>query len=109
MRRTRPTLVRCGGSVEVPDGVVKEQVRKAIFVAATDRGWTIRDKSSEGKVVLHLESGKWISTVVLTYDKSEVKIYHTSKKGGKPKIPDWLGYLKKDIAKNLNAAAIAGP
>lgn len=96
------------GSVEIPDGVAKDQVKKAILVVAADRGWTIRDKSSDGKVVLHLESGKWISTAVLIYDKSEVKIYHTSTKNGKPKVPDWLGNLKKDITKNLNTIAVGG-
>jgi len=96
------------GSVEVPDGVSKDQVKKGILLAAANRGWTIRDKSSNGKVVLHHESGSWVSTVVLTYDKSEVRIYHTSTKSGKPKVPGWLDFLKKDIIKNLNTASISG-
>jgi hypothetical protein len=95
------------GSVVVPDGVSLPLVRKSILQAAVGRGWTIKDKSSDGKVVVFHEAGKWVSNVVMTYDKSTVQIYHRTTKNGKPKVPDWLGFLKKDLQQNLNMASIA--
>ena len=95
------------GSVVVPDGLSLPLVRKSILQAAAGRGWTIKDKSSEGKVVIYHEAGKWVSNVVMTYDKSTVQIYHRTTKNGKPKVPDWLGFLKKDLQQNLTMASIA--
>ncbi len=95
------------GSVIIPDGLSKDEAKKQALMAAAGRGWVIKDKSSEDKIVLFREEGSWISNVVLTYDKTEMKIHHKSAKSGKAKEPSWLGYLKKDIQKNLTIASIS--
>lgn len=95
------------GSIIVPDGLSKDQVKKEILMAAVNRGWTIVDKSSNDKIAIHHEAGSWVSNVVFTYDKKEVQIYHHSTKKGKPQVPSWLDNLKKDIVKNLNMLSIS--
>ncbi len=95
------------GSVIIPDGLGKDDVKKGTLMAAAGRGWVIKDKSSSDKIILFREEGAWVSNVVLTYDKTEMKIYHKSAKGGKSREPSWLKYLKQDIQKNLTVASIS--
>ncbi len=95
------------GSVIIPDGLSGKDVKQGTLMAAAGRGWIIKDKSPNEKIVLFREEGSWVSSVVLTYDKTEMKIDHKSAKGGKSKEPSWLRYLKQDIQKNLTVASIS--
>lgn len=101
------------GTVIVPEGLKKEDVQQAILLAATGRGWAVRERTDD-RVVLFLEQGNWRSTLTLTYDAKEVQIYSNSgkpdKTGGikKQAIPEgWVKFLKTDISKNLGQKAYA--
>lgn len=88
------------GFVAVPAGLKTAQIQAAILQAALRRGWTIQEKSA-GKIVVHHESGRWVSTVTLLYDTSSVQVFSKSFRSGKPRLPDWVRFLKQDIAKDL--------
>ena len=100
------------GTVTVPDGLKISDVQQAIITGVSARGWALKDKAS-GRLVLFLEQGGWRSTMTLTYDTKEVKIYSTN--SGKPDktgvikkqaIPEsWVKYMKQDITKNLGLKA----
>lgn len=95
------------GTVMVPDGLSAETVQKAILLAGSGRGWTVKQKS-DGEVVLFLEQEKWRSTMTATYTAHEVSLFSNSTKSNKPKIPEgWIKYLKQDITKELGTAAFA--
>ena len=100
------------GTVTVPDGLKISDVQQAIITGVSARGWALKDKAS-GRLVLFLEQSGWRSTMTLTYDPKEVKIYSTN--SGKPDktgvikkqaIPEsWVKYMKQDITKNLGLKA----
>ncbi len=102
------------GTVTVPDGLKVADVQEAIIAGVSARGWALKNKTN-GRIVLSLESGGWRSTMTLTYDTKEVKIYSTD--SGKPDksgvikkqaIPEsWVKYMKQDITKHLGLKAFA--
>jgi hypothetical protein len=109
--RAEDGIEQPAGNVIVPDGLKAEQVQKAILLAGTGRGWTVKAKD-EGKVVLFLEHGGWRSQLTLTYDTKEISISSNSGKldrhGNVKKhaVPEtWVNFLKQDITKNLGMAA----
>ena len=109
--RAQDGVEQAAGTVAVPEGVTGEQVQKAIVMAGTGRGWTVRDKA-DGKVVLFLEHGGWRSVLTLTYDAKEISISSNSDKldrHGNPKkhaVPrSWVHFLQQDITRNLGSAA----
>ena len=99
------------GTVIVPDGLKSADVQKAIVAGTSARGWALKEKTSD-RIVLFLESGGWRSTMTLTYDTKEIKIFSNSGKPDKsgvikkPAIPEsWVKFMKQDIAKQLGLAA----
>src|SRR6185436_19499214 len=48
------------GTIVVPDGLKDSDVQRAIIEGVSARGWTIKSKD-DGKVVIFLEQGRWIS------------------------------------------------
>ena len=100
-----------GGTVIVPDGLKSADVQQAILLAASGRGWNVKERA-DGKVVLFLEQGGWRSTMTLNYDTKEIEIASNSgkvdKKTGtikKQELPSWLKFLKQDITRNLGQKA----
>lgn len=99
------------GNVLVPEGVAPAEVQKAILLAGTGRGWMVRSKE-DGEVVLFLEQGGWRSTLTLSYDAREVRIFSNSAKLNRKGVPkkyaipeNWVKFLKQDITKHLGTAA----
>ncbi len=99
------------GTVVVPDGLKAADVQKAIVTGTSARGWALKAKEN-GRIVLFLEQGGWRSTMTLTYDTKEIKIFSNSGKPDKngvikkPAIPEsWVKYMKQDLAKQLGLAA----
>ncbi|MDP3070601.1 MAG: hypothetical protein Q8N18_09945 [Opitutaceae bacterium] len=99
------------GTINVPDGLKTADFQKAIITGTSARGWALKAKEN-GRIVLFLEQGGWRSTMTLTYDAKEVKIFSNSgkpdKKGEikKPAIPEsWVKYMKQDITKQLGLLA----
>lgn len=99
------------GTVIVPDGLKAADVQKAIITGTAARNWALKEKTN-GRIVLFLESGGWRSTMTLTYDAKEIKIFSNSGKPDKagvikkPAIPEsWVKYMKQDISKQLGLVA----
>ncbi len=99
------------GTIVVPSGLKVADVQKAIISGTSARGWALKAKEN-GRVVLFLEQGGWRSTMTLTYDNKEIKIFSNSGKPDKngdikkPAIPEsWVKYMKQDITKQLGLAA----
>ena len=109
--RAQDGVEQPAGTIAVPEGVSAENVQKAIVLAGSGRGWTVKSKV-DGKVVLFLEHGGWRSVLTLTYDTKEISISSNSDKldrHGNPKkhaVPaSWVHFLKQDITRNLGASA----
>lgn len=98
------------GSVIVPEGVKASAIQQSILLAGTGRGWNVKERAN-GRVVLFLEQSGWRSTLTLTYDDKEIKIFSNSGKPDrtgvikKQAIPSWVNYLKQDITKHLGQYA----
>lgn len=95
-------------TVQVPDSLGLPDIQQAIFIAATGRGWTVKERT-EGRIVLFLEQRGWRSTLTLLYSATEVNVYSDSGKTDsngrikKQEIPaSWVKFLKQDITKQLS-------
>ena len=97
------------GSLPVPAGLSKGDVKDAIVMSLSSREWGIKAKTDE-RVVGYLKHRSNEATVTLIYDATKIDIYCTGwaidKKTGerkKPEIPEgWLKYIKGDIVKAFN-------
>lgn len=101
------------GTVVVPDGLKAADVQKAIILAGTGRGWTVKEKGDD-KVVLFLEQGGWRSTLTLAYSTKEIALTSNSGKVNKqgvvqkPAIPEsWVKYIKQDLNKHMGLMSVS--
>lgn len=101
------------GTVIVPEKLPVADVQQAILLAATGRGWAVKDRA-DGRVVIFLEQRGWRSTLTLLYSSAEVTLYSDSGKVDKTgqikkrEIPEgWVKYLKQDLTKQLGIKAYA--
>lgn len=102
-------LGQSAGTVSVPAGVSKTEVRDAIVAALSDREWGIKEKTDD-RVVGYLKHRSNEATVTLIYDQSKIDLfcvgYQIDKKTSareKPEQPKgWLNNIKGDITKILN-------
>lgn len=97
------------GSVAVPNGLSKSEVKETIIMTLAGRGWAIQEKTDE-KVVGYLKHRANEATVTLVYDDKTVELfcvgYEINKKTGerkKPELPNgWLNFIRNDLTKKLN-------
>lgn len=93
------------GIVVVPAGLNINEVERSMLEAAIGRAWTIKSKE-DGKVVIFLENGRWVSLLTLVYDTKEVRIHSNSTRNGKAALPEgWIKFIKQDLTKSLNTLA----
>lgn len=95
-------------TVTAPAGKTAQQVHDVVVAAATARGWTIQDNTTDKVVVFHRRHSHE-ATVTLVISSNGVTAYCegyavTSKGVRKhPEQPkDWLNYLRQDITKMLS-------
>lgn len=103
-------------AIPVPANLSESQIKKAIKIGLTSRGWIVQNEKSgymEGLLNIRVHQ----VTVGITYDQSAVSIrYLDSKamrykeKNGKRKIHknynSWVNNIRRDIALELQKAAI---
>ena len=98
-------------SIPIPDGLNKEDLRTAIAPALIARGWTVKEQSDR-RVIGYLKHRGNEATVTFILDGEQIQIFcvgwalNRQGQRAKPETPrGWLGNLRKDIAKSLNAKA----
>jgi len=103
-------LGQSAGSILVPAGASKSEVKNAITSALVARGWTVQS-STDDRVVGYLKHRSNEATLTLVYDESKIDLFcvgwQINKNTGaheKPEQPTgWLKYLRADIPKILGA------
>ncbi len=92
------------GTIAVPDGLDRADVRHAIVEGSSVRGWLVKSQD-DGKIVVTYQKSSWIAKLTLIYDRAQIDFYSDSTRNGKPKLPkSWIDNLKDDITQKLRAA-----
>ncbi len=93
--------------ISLPPGLESESVNRAVSAALINRGWTIVQRADR-MIVAELIHRDTNAHVTITWNDQYVTIEDSSTdKHGQPFVPvRWIEYLKKDIGKFLNTAAI---
>lgn len=102
-------------TVLIPQGRVSlKLVHDAVLRAAVKRGWLIKE-NQDMRVVIHLLRHRYEATVTFLISDKSVKAfcvgYKVDRHGQrlKPEQPkSWLGFLQRDISKDINTAAYGG-
>jgi len=102
-------------SVDVPAGKLSaEELRAVVLKATINRGWTVKEDSTE-KVVVYLNHRKNEATVTFVLSDKAIQAYcegYATNGSGVRKGPEqptrWLNYLKEDLIKDVGTAAYLG-
>lgn len=100
------------GTIGVPEGLSKADVKEAIIYTFAGRAWSIKEKDDE-KVVGYLKHRSNEATVTVVYSAEKIDFYcvgyEINKNTGerkRPELPEgWLKFLKGDLNKKLTAAS----
>lgn len=100
------------GTIGVPEGLSKAEIKEAIVLTFAGRQWSIKERDDE-RVVGYLKHRSNEATVTVVYSAEKVDFYCVgyaiNKNTGerrRPEIPEgWLKFLKGDLNKKLTAAS----
>jgi hypothetical protein len=101
-------------TLEVPAGKLStKEVHDVVVTASTDRGWSLKDDSTE-RVVVYINKHKHEATVVYLISDKQVQAYcegyitdGNGKRTGVEQPTSWLKNLNGDITKGMGRAASA--
>jgi hypothetical protein len=105
-------LGQSAGTITVPAGLSKAQIRDAIVAAFAGRQWGVTSKTDD-RVVGYLKHRTNEATVTMIFDEQRVEMYcvgwqvhKTTGAREKPEQPKgWLNNLRADLTKHLNRTA----
>jgi hypothetical protein len=102
-------------TIKVPEGKLStKEVHDVVVTASTDRGWDLKDDSSE-RVTIYINKRKHEATVVYLISDKEVQAFcdgyatdgNGNRKGAEQPV-GWIKNLNGDITKGLSKAAETG-
>jgi hypothetical protein len=99
------------GTIAVPAGISKTEVKDAIIAALSGRQWGVKSANDE-RVVGYLKHRSNEAKVTFVYSATNIEMYcvgwQISKRTGireKPELPKgWLNNLRNDLTKHFNRA-----